>query len=112
MNRERPPKKSETLEVRLPHAAKQAFMARCREDGRSASEVIREFIDGYLTRPSPRPERRKMSNLFQPALLTAAVAVAAAAAAHLLTERADGEVGRRLFDQSLHAIRTHLGRAA
>ena len=59
MNRERPPKKSETLEVRVPHAAKQAFMARCRAEGRSASDVIREFIDGFLARPSIQPERRK-----------------------------------------------------
>ena len=80
MNPERPPKKSETLEVRVPHATKQAFMARCREEGRSASEVVREFIDGYLARPSIQPERRKiMSNLFQPSLMAAAFAAAAVA---------------------------------
>lgn len=80
MNPERPPKKSETLEVRVPHATKQAFMARCREDGRSASEVIREFIDGHLARPSIQPERRKtMSSLFQPSLIAAAFAAAAVA---------------------------------
>jgi len=41
-------KKSEFLEVRLPQPTKQAFMARCRADGRSASEAVRGFIDGYL----------------------------------------------------------------
>ena len=46
-------KKSEFLEVRLPHPTKQAFMARCRLDGRSASEAVRGFIDGYLSAPSP-----------------------------------------------------------
>lgn len=44
MNR-RPPKKTETVEVRLPHAAKVAFMARCRAEGRTASDAIRDFIE-------------------------------------------------------------------
>jgi Ca2+-binding EF-hand superfamily protein len=48
MNRPRPPKKTETLEVRLPHAVKQAFMARTRAQGRTASAVLREFVDSYL----------------------------------------------------------------
>src|SRR4029453_47905 len=55
MTPERPQKKSDTLEVRLPHETKQAFMARCRQDGRSASEVIRDFIDGYVARASTPP---------------------------------------------------------
>ncbi len=41
-------KKSEMLEVRLPHATKQAFMARCQANGRSASEAVRDFIQGYV----------------------------------------------------------------
>jgi hypothetical protein len=41
-------KKSESLEIRLPYPTKQAFMARCRDDGRSASDALRTFIDGYL----------------------------------------------------------------
>lgn len=44
----RAPKKSENLEIRLPHDAKHAFMERCRRDGRSASDVLRGFIDAYL----------------------------------------------------------------
>lgn len=44
----RAPKKSETLEVRLPHAAKTAFMARCRDSGQTASEAVRGFIEGEL----------------------------------------------------------------
>lgn len=44
----RKPKKSETLEVRLPHETKQAFLSACREDGTTASEVVRHSIDGYL----------------------------------------------------------------
>jgi Ca2+-binding EF-hand superfamily protein len=41
-------KKSETLEVRLPYETKQAFLSACREDGTTASEVVRESIDVYL----------------------------------------------------------------
>lgn len=53
----RPPKKSETIEIRLPYPTKVAFMARCRDDGRTASEALRGFIDGQISdrfeRPSP-----------------------------------------------------------
>jgi len=41
----RPAKKSEVLEVRVPYATKDAFMKRCRDDGRTASEEVRRFID-------------------------------------------------------------------
>ena len=53
----RGPKKSETLEIRLPHALKQAFMDRCRQDGRSASEALRAFIERDLTAPVRRTPR-------------------------------------------------------
>jgi hypothetical protein len=53
----RGPKKSETLEIRLPFAAKQAFMDRCRRRGRSASDVLRAFIDQELAQPRRRPAR-------------------------------------------------------
>jgi hypothetical protein len=59
----RPPKKSETLEVRLPHPTKQAFVEACREDGTTASEVVRRSIDAYLhrrKRPSSTPETGKL----------------------------------------------------
>lgn len=45
----KPPKKSETIEVRLPHAIKTAFMARCRDDGRTVSEAVRAFMEGEIT---------------------------------------------------------------
>jgi hypothetical protein len=51
----RPPKKSETLEIRLPYPTKQAFMARCRDDGRSASEALRGFIEREIEAPARRP---------------------------------------------------------
>ena len=46
----RPPKKSDTIEVRLPHAVKRAFMAQCRAEGRTASDVVRGFVEARLSR--------------------------------------------------------------
>ncbi|MBB5745769.1 hypothetical protein [Brevundimonas variabilis] len=43
----RSPKKSETLEIRLPHASKVAFMARCRAQGVTASDVLRGVIETH-----------------------------------------------------------------
>jgi Ca2+-binding EF-hand superfamily protein len=45
---QRKEKKSETLEVRLPHGTKQSFLSACREDGTTASEVVRGSIKAYL----------------------------------------------------------------
>jgi hypothetical protein len=47
-------KKSETLEVRLPHGLKTRFMARCRTEGVTASEAVRGFIE---SRARLRPAR-------------------------------------------------------
>ncbi|HEY5413122.1 MAG TPA: EF-hand domain-containing protein [Caulobacteraceae bacterium] len=53
------PKKSETLEVRLPYSTKTAFMARCRVNGRTASEAVRHFIEQDIdTRPPPSRRSR------------------------------------------------------
>jgi hypothetical protein len=54
----KPPKKSETIEVRLSHEAKTAFMERCRRERLTASEAIRLFIDDQpAARPAPRRRR-------------------------------------------------------
>lgn len=45
-------KKSEFLEVRIAHRTKQAFMARCRSNGSSASETLRGFVEDYLSGPA------------------------------------------------------------
>ena len=50
-------KKSETIEIRLSHEAKTAFMERCRRDRRTASETLRLFIDGQLD-AGPHVRRR------------------------------------------------------
>jgi hypothetical protein len=44
----REPKKSETLEIRIPHETKTAFMSACRAKGVSASDVLRTCISGHL----------------------------------------------------------------
>ncbi len=43
-------KKSDTLEVRLPHSKKEAFKAACEAEGITASHAVRSFIDAYLKR--------------------------------------------------------------
>jgi len=66
-------KKSETLEIRLPYPTKLAFMARCRDEGRSASEVLRGYIHGELgDRLAARPARGP-ARLIAGALIAAAV---------------------------------------
>ena len=41
-------KKTDSIEVRLPDETKQAFMHACRQNGTSASAVLRAFIDHYV----------------------------------------------------------------
>jgi len=77
----RPLKKSETLEIRIPYPTKAAFMARCRQDGSSASEALRRLIDQHLAeeaqaRPVVRPVPagpRRIAHLAAGALIAAAV---------------------------------------
>lgn len=70
----RPPKKSESLEIRLPYEAKQAFMARCQREGRSASEALRGFIDAEI---APARRRSPRARLIAGALIAAAVGAVA-----------------------------------
>ena len=71
----RPPKKSESLEIRIPYAAKTAFMARCQAEGRSASEALRAFIDQQIE--APKPHRVRPWRLAAGALIAAAVGAVA-----------------------------------
>lgn len=76
-------KKSETLEIRLPYPTKLAFMARCRDEGRSASEALRHFIDGHLDAPPAARPARLPGRLLAGALIAAAMgAVALPSLAH------------------------------
>lgn len=79
MSAPKPPKKSESLEIRIPYPTKQAFMARCQAEGRSASEALRGFIDQHLEMqavPAQRSWRRW--RLAAGALVLAGMAAAAA----------------------------------
>jgi hypothetical protein len=56
----REPKKSDTLQIRIPHDTKKEFIEACEEDGTSASEVLRRSILDYLSfrkRPSSQPRK-------------------------------------------------------
>ena len=91
----RAPKKSETLEVRLPFETKTAFMARCQDEGRTASEAVRGFIKAELERGARR--RARWTQIGVAAM--AGLAVGAAAAPSL----ARSEDGSRSEFQRLDA---------
>ncbi len=80
MAQPRPPKKSESLEIRIPFSTKQAFMAHCRAGGRSASEELRSLIDHSLTTAPSPPAGRRLHQLLAGAMIAAAVGAAAAPA--------------------------------
>jgi hypothetical protein len=67
-------KKSESLEIRLPYPTKQAFMARCRAEGRSASETLRDFIEA---RVEPARRTRRWGHWIAGGLLAAAMGAVA-----------------------------------
>lgn len=50
MTKHKPEKKTETLEVRLPHSKKEAFKAACEAEGITVSHAVRSFVDAYLKR--------------------------------------------------------------
>lgn len=50
MTEQRPEKKTEMIEVRLPHSKKEAFKKACEEEGITVSHAVRTFIDAYLQR--------------------------------------------------------------
>jgi len=87
------PKKSETLEIRLPYATKTAFMARCRDEGRTASDAMRGFIDGELVGRS-RPSRSIWWQAL--AAVSAGIAIGAVAAPSVAQTR---PVDRAAFDR-------------
>ncbi|MBN9464546.1 hypothetical protein [Brevundimonas sp.] len=90
MSRQRAPKKSETVEIRLSHPVKTAFMDRCRAEGRTASDAIRQFIEAELA-GGFRPRAKTLSGWR--ALVVAAVAglaLGAVAAPSLAQSNAGG----------------------
>ncbi|QTC90516.1 EF-hand domain-containing protein [Brevundimonas goettingensis] len=96
MTRQLSPKKSETLEIRLPHQTKTAFMARCQTEGRTASEAVRRFIDGEIAGPSRRP-RVSLWQAF--AAAAAGLAIGAVAAPSLAQTSHAATAPRAAFDR-------------
>lgn len=110
----RAPKKSESLEIRLPYPTKQAFMARCQAEGVTASEALRGFIDRQIepAQPRIRPPGRPLSkraHWIAGALVAAAVGAVAvpslalpalshAASFEQLDTNHDGVLTRAEFD--------------
>ncbi|ADL00090.1 hypothetical protein [Brevundimonas subvibrioides] len=80
-------KKTETLEIRLGHAAKSAFMARCRREGVTASDAVRTFIEGQ-----GRSRRARRASLGLVSAVAAGIAglVVGAAAAPSVAQTAMG----------------------
>ncbi|WP_299014644.1 EF-hand domain-containing protein [uncultured Caulobacter sp.] len=74
----RPPKKTETLEIRLPPQTKAAFMARCQETRRTASEALRDFIEQDLRAPTTTRRRSLAWRIAAAALAGLAVGAVAA----------------------------------
>ena len=93
MTTARPPKKSETLEIRLPHAAKVAFMERCRSAGLTASEVVRGLIESEGDTPKPR----RTARVWQALAVAVAGIVIGAAAGPSIAQALPGS--RAVFDQ-------------
>ena len=50
-------KKSEVLEIRLPHETKKAFMEACKDKNETASGVLRRSIDSFLSHGSIGPAK-------------------------------------------------------
>lgn len=92
------PKKSESLEIRLPHAAKTAFMARCHDQGRTASEALRQFIDTEISDAAPAARRLKL-HLGQAIVAAIAGLAIGAVAAPSLAQTASPNPSRAAFDR-------------
>lgn len=68
-------KKSETLEVRLPHSQKRAFMDACEAEGTTASEEVRGFIGRFLDERASQPTRNAVMTVRRNPLKTTAAAL-------------------------------------
>jgi hypothetical protein len=66
-------KKNDSLEIRLPDETKAAFREKCRREGRTASDVVRSFIDEHLD--SQGTMRRRRRSLWRIGVAVAAGAV-------------------------------------
>lgn len=92
----RPPKKSETIEVRLSHEAKIAFAERCRRERRTVSEAVRFFIESAIEqRPLVHRSRRPSWRMLAAVAAGAVLGMGAAAPSFARVT----ETSRAAFDQ-------------
>ena len=92
----RGPKKTETLELRLPYETKLAFMARCRSAGVSASEALRGYIADFVD--EQRPARRRIGPRARLGLVAGAILAVSALAAQPSLARASAAAGFARLD--------------
>ena len=75
-------KKSDTLDIRLPHEQKQAFMSAVSSNKETASEAIRRFIEDYVSKAEatehPHPVQELTMTLNRHRFKTLGTAAAAA----------------------------------
>ncbi|NJC42260.1 hypothetical protein GGQ87_002555 [Brevundimonas alba] len=95
MTSQRPPKKSETIEVRLPYGTKTAFIARCRDEGRTVSDAVRGFMEAEI---GARPARASRRTRLLHALAAAVAGLALGAVAAPSLAQAPGG-SRAAFDR-------------
>lgn len=91
-------KKSETLELRLPYPTKLAFMARCQDEGVSASEALRGFIEREIAPPASRMSRRRWRLAVGAAIAASVGAVAMGAVAAPSLAHPDAAAGFARLD--------------
>jgi hypothetical protein len=92
----KPPKKSETIEVRVPYGAKTAFADHCRENGQTVSEAVRAFMEREIGAGRTGRIRTRLWHAF--AALAAGLALGAVAAPSLAqTQGAHGS--REAFER-------------
>ena len=85
MTKPRPEKKTEMIEVRLPHSKKEAFKRACEEEGITVSHAVRTFVDAYLRRSRRMKAKRiakdiSMTLIRNPIKTTSGLSAALAAA--------------------------------
>lgn len=90
MKKARPEKKTEMIEVRLPHSKKEAFKQACEEEGITVSHAVRTFIDAYVRRSRRMKAKRiakeiSMTLIRNPIKTTGGIGSAIAATAALVS---------------------------
>ena len=105
-------KKSESLDVRLPHSVKQEFMQTASARGETASEAVRRFIETYLNETPSGSTSTPIGSLMtmakphltKLAAMTGAIAAGAFALTLMPTAVADGSAFERLDKNADGAI--------